>query len=150
MHLPRPRRRLSPLALLLPLLLATSALTLNACQSLTAGKAAPPSALQTFDTLYANAVSADDLVIKTATAALATGSITAAQAQKILNVTDAVKAALDAANAAAQLGNTATANGNLASALGPIAILSACLTAKPLTTATFAACATKLAPPVQS
>jgi hypothetical protein len=105
-------------------------------------------ALQTFDTLYSSAVSADDLVIRTSTTALQSGLITAAQATKILSVTDSVKSALDAANAAAQLGNTGLATGNLAAALGPIGVLSACLAAKPLTVATFDKCATTLAPAV--
>lgn len=100
--------------------------------------------------LYANAVSADDLVIRTSTAALASGLISASQAATILKITDSVKAALDVANAAAQAGSTGTATGNLAAALGPIAILSACLTVKPLTAATFATCAIKLTPAVTS
>ena len=126
------------------------ALALEGCPTLTTATTgtAPATVLQTFETLYANAVQADDLVIKTATVALQSGAITAQQAKRVLSVTDAVKAALDAANAAAQLGNSATANGNLAQALGPIAILSACLTAKPLTTAGFTACTAQLAAPV--
>lgn len=120
---------------------------LAGCPTAGAPGQTPPTALQTFDALYANAVTADDLVIKTATAALGSGFITAAQAKRVLSVTDSVKAALDAANAAAQLGNAATANGNLAQALGPIAILSACLTVKPLTVATFDACTAKLTTP---
>jgi hypothetical protein len=140
--------------LILPLLmlsLSLSVLSVNGCQTMapTAG-ASPPTALQTFDALYASAVSADDLVIRTATTALASGFINGTQATTILHVTDSVKAALDLANAAAQTGNAGVATGNLASALGPIAILSACLTQKPLTATTFGACAVKLTPAVQS
>lgn len=128
---------------LLSLFLLTSVLALS-LESCATTPTAPPTALQTFTTLYANAVSADDLIIQAGTAALNAGLISATQAKQVLAVTDSVKAALDAANAAAQLGNTALASGNLASAFGPIALLSACLTAKPLTVATFAACTTKL------
>jgi hypothetical protein len=106
--------------------------------------------LQTFNTLYANAVSIDDLVIKEATIALNSGLISTVQAKKILAITDSVKTALDAANSAAQIGNTGIASGNLAQALGPIAILSACLTSHPLTIATFDVCTVKLTPAVQS
>lgn len=137
------------------LLLLTSALlilglSLEGCPATnpTTSGATPPTALQTFQSIYANAVSADDLVIKATSTALTGGLISVAQAKKILVITDNVKTALDAANAAANLGNTALATGNLASALGPIAILSACLTTRPLTISTFDACATKLAPPV--
>ena len=131
-------------ALLLPLLVAV--LALSACQTVPPGTA-PPTALQTFDAMYTNAVTADDLVITTANAAFQSGFINAAQAKQVLAVTDSVKVGLDTAYAAAQVGNPGTANGNLAAALGPIAILSACLTTKPLTPATFSACTAKLLPP---
>jgi len=133
-------------------LLLVPLLALSACQTTTPTTAAgtTPSALQTFDALYANAVSADDLAIKAATVALQSGFINATQASMILGITDSVKAALDTANAAAQSGDIGTASGNLAAALGPIAILSACLTTKPLTVQTFAACSVKLTPVVQS
>ncbi len=129
-------------------------LGLEGCQTATslgtASGTAPATALQTFDALYANAVSADDLVIRTANTALINGFINGTQAAKILAVTDSVKSALDAANAAAQIGNAGLATGALASALGPIGILSACLATSPLTVAGFDACAAKLAPVVQS
>lgn len=137
--------------LLLPLLaVLTTSLALEACQT-TPATPGGTTTLQTFDALYASAVSADDLVVRTATQALASALITSTQAKRILAITDSVKAALDAANAAAQIGNLGIANGNLAQAMGPIVILSACLTIKPLTVSTFDACAAKLAPPaVQS
>jgi hypothetical protein len=142
-------RRLHPFLLLT--CLSLTLLSLESCTTTPAAPGAPPpTALQTFDAIYASAVSADDLVIKATSTALTGNLINAAQATKILNITDSVKAALDAANNAAQMGNTALATGNLASALGPIAILSACLTAKPLTVATFDACAAKLTPPVHT
>lgn len=131
------------------LLAAALLLSLDACQTVPASGTIPTT-LQTFDALYSSAVSADDLVIKTATVALASGFISPAQAKKILAVTDQVKGVLDAANTAAQVGNSGLATGNLAAAMGPIALLSACLTVKPLTIASFSTCTVKLAPPVQS
>lgn len=131
-------------------LLVLLVLLCEGCATTAPPGTAPPTALQTFDALYANAVSADDLVLKAGTTALQSGLINAGQAAKILSITDSVKAALDAANAAAQLGNAAIANGSLASALGPIAILSACLTIKPLTIASFDSCTAKLVPAVTS
>jgi len=144
----RPFHRLLPLLTLAFL----SLLSLEGCQATnpTTSGTPPPTALQTFDLIYANAVSADDLVIKATSAALTGGLINVTQAKKILAITDSVKATLDAANAAAQGGQTALATGNLAAALGPIAILSACLTTKPLTVNSFDACAAKLSPPVQT
>ena len=120
----------------------------DACQVAPAPGTAPPTALQTFDVLYTNAVTAVDIAVKTATSALQAGLINVAQAKKVRGVTTSVKTALDAAYAASQLGNVATANGDLASALGPIAILSACLTIKPLTVATFDSCTVALKPVV--
>lgn len=134
---------------LLPLLVVLSlGLLCESCTTAPASGAAPATALQTFESLYANAVTAEDLVLKTTTIALQSGLIVKTQGQRVLAVVDSVKAALDAANTAAQLGNTALSTSSLASALGPIAILSACLTAKPLTPATFDSCAAKLTPAV--
>lgn len=143
-------RRL-PHLLLLPLAFLCL-LSLEGCPATnpTTSGAPPPTALQTFQSIYTSAVTADDLVVKAGSAALQSGLISLAQAKKILTITDQVKAALDAANVAANLGNTALATGNLATALGPIAILSACLTTRPLTFATFDACTAKLTPPVQT
>jgi hypothetical protein len=127
------------------------ALLCEGCPTASSPGTAPPTALQTFDTLYANAVTADDVIIKTGTVALETGLINATQAKKVLAITDAVKTALDAAHGAAQLGNLGLANSNLAQALGPIATLSACLTMKPLTPSTFDSCVVRLTvPAVQS
>lgn len=109
---------------------------------------APPTALQTFDNLYSGALIAETLAVQSATTAVQAKLISAAQGQAVLNVTDSIKAVLDAANSAAQIGNSAAATANLAQAVGSIAIVSACLTAKPLTVATFATCTAKLAPPV--
>lgn len=139
-----------PFMLLGALGVTASLLLLEGCQTTAASGSTPATALQTFDALYQSAVSADDLVIRTATTALASGLISPIQAKKILSITDSVKAALDTANAAAQLGNTGTATGSLAAALGPIAILSSCLTVKPLTVATFDTCAAKLVPAVST
>lgn len=129
-------------------LLSVFALTLSACQTTSAPGTAAPTALQTFDALYQGAVTAADLVNTTSTSALTSGLITVAQAKKILAYTDAVKVALDAANAAAQGGNTGGAAGALAAAMQPIIVLSACLTQKPLTIATFDKCAVPLSQPI--
>lgn len=124
------------------------ALLCEGCQTPTTPGTPAPTALQTFDALYANAVTAEDLVLKATHTALQAAAISKEQGKRVLAVVDSVKAALDAANAAAQLGNTAASSSSLASALGPIAILSACLTAKPLTPSTFDACVAKLQPAV--
>ena len=135
---------------LLLIALSLAILGFSGCQS-TPTTGSPPTALQTFQTMYASAVTADTLVLTATDTALKAGAINAAQAQKVESIADSIKAVLDAANAAAQLGNTATANANLASALGGVAVVSACLTAKPLTPTTFATCTAKLsAPQVQT
>jgi hypothetical protein len=135
------------LILLLLLILSAAILgALSGCQS-TPTTGTPPTALQTFEGLYTGAVTADTLVLTATDTALKAGAINAAQARKVEGVADSIKIVLDAANSAAQLGNTATANANLASALGSVAVISACLTAKPLTPTTFAACTAKLSPP---
>lgn len=152
-----PRRRSLPLALrvlLLVLLVLLLAPLFSGCASTatsTSGSSATSSALQTFDSLYSSAVTAETLAIQAATTALNAKLISPAQATQVLNVTDAIKAVLDAANAAAQVGNSGLASANLAQALGSIGLVSSCLTAKPLTVASFAACTIKLtAPAVQS
>lgn len=145
MRILRPPLR-HPLRLLPVLAILSLSLLGSGCQTQGSSGTVPPTALQTFDQLYANAVSAEGLVVKTATTTLQAGLISAAQAKQVLQVTDSVKAALDAAYTAAHVGNTAIANGNLAAALGPVAILSACLTIQPLTPATFNTCTAKLAP----
>lgn len=144
----RTSSRFPLLGLFLVLLLLILCLGLFGCATTSPSSTttAPSSALKTFDTLYQDAVSADDVAITAATTALNAGLISGAQATKILAVTDSVKAALDLANTLAQSGNTAAANSNLAASVGAIAILSSCLTAKPLTAASFAACAVKLLP----
>jgi hypothetical protein len=151
---PQPRRLLSPLLLpiLVLALLGAATLSVSGCQVPPATPGTPaPTALQTFDALYANAVTAEDLVIKTTTSTLQSGLISSAQAKKVMSITDSIKMTLDVAYGAAQTGNTGVATGNLAQALGPLAVLSACLTTKPLTIQTFDACTVKLTPPaVQS
>lgn len=144
-------RLLTP-PLLLPVVLGLSVLLgfLSGCKTST-GSTTPPTALQTFASLYADAVTADTLAVSSTTTALQAGLISAPQAQAVLNATDAIKAVLDAANVAAQAGNAATANANLGQAMASVAVLSACLTAKPLTVTTFATCIQRLTvPAVQS
>lgn len=153
MHLsPLLSPRLHPMLILLLLLILSAAILggLSGCQSAppTANTSTPPTALQSFEAMYTSAVTADTLVLTATDTALKAGAINAAQAKKIEGVADSIKIVLDAANSAAQLGNTATANANLANALGSVAVVSACLTAKPLTPTTFAACTAKLSPPL--
>lgn len=133
-----------PLALALCL-----ALTAGLLSSCTAPGGTTPTAStpQTFQQLYSTAVTADDLIVQAGTAALQAGAITAAQAKLVLSATDSIKAVLDAAYALSQAGNTSGASTNLASALGTIAILSTCLTQKPLTAATYATCTAHLTIP---
>lgn len=145
----QPLRLLMLLLVLLSVVLLFSGCTLFKPAASTTG--APPTALQTFDALYSDALTAETLAVSTATAAVNSRLISAVQGQMVLNVTDSVKRVLDAANAAAQAGNSAVATTNLALAVGTIATVSACLTAKPLTVATFAACTARLsAPAVQA
>lgn len=146
-----PFRALQLLLLLLLVLLLAPLFSGCAATATTGTASATSSTLQTFDTLYSSAVAAETIAIQTATTALNAKLISPAQATQILSVTDAVKAVLDAANAAAQVGNSGLASANLGQALGSIAIVSSCLTAKPLTVVTFAACTAKLTlPAVQS
>jgi hypothetical protein len=145
---PPPFRLLLWLALM-PLLLLAILLSSGCATSpaSTASGTGTSTALQTFDTLYSDAESAVTVAVTTATTALQSGLINQVQATQVLKVTDAIQAVLTAANAAAQVGNSGTANANLAQAVAQIAILSSCLTAKPLTVATFASCTAKLAAP---
>jgi hypothetical protein len=112
---------------------------LSALLALTAG-CATTSAPQTFQQIYTAAVAGDDLIVQSATVALNDKLITAAQAKTILTVTDDIKTALDAAEAAYNVSNTAGANALIGKAVAAIAILSTCVTERPLTPATFDSC----------
>lgn len=119
-------------------------LTLGACQTTPpAAGASPP----TFDQLYQAGVSADDLILKAGNAALNTHLISAAQAHRVLTVTDAVKAVLDAAEVSYKAGNSASATTNLGKATSILAVLSSCLTQTPLTVGSFDACTSALITP---
>lgn len=150
------RRRHRSLQVLLPLLLVLLvplALFSGCATTATGTSTSTPTstALQTFDSLYSSAVTAETLAIQATTVALNSKLISPAQATQILSVTDAIKVVLDAANSAAQVGNSGLASANLAQALGSIGLVSSCLTAKPLTVASFTACTMKLtAPAVQT
>lgn len=121
------------LFLLLPLAL------LSSCAS-------TPSALQTFDDVYAAAVTADDFVVTTATTALNAGLITSSQATAIQKITVDASNLLTAAKTAFTAGNQALANQNVVAAVATLTAMSLCLTQKPLTIATFAVCAANVPP----
>ena len=83
----------------------------------------------TFSQLLATAEAADDAVVVTATNALNAGTITSAQAKKVLTITDGVNAALAVANTAYQGGNTATANAQIATSTAILTLVQSCLAA---------------------
>lgn len=142
----RQRYRLNPLYLLPALLVLVCASSLTACQTPAGGTA--PTALQTFDAIYTGALQGETLALQATTAALTSKLITAPQAQKVEAALDATKAILDAAHGAALAGSTGVATANLSQAVGSIALVSACLTAKPLTPTTFDACLSKMTFPM--
>jgi hypothetical protein len=147
-HRPTRTHRLpSPLLamLLLPLLLPLAGCPLPAPNGSTTSS--QPTALETFQTMYGNAVKAVDTVNITGDSLYKQGLITKAQGQTILSITEKTKSVLDASYAAAQLGNTAVASGDLAQAMGSVVILSTCLTQQPLTPATFDKCTSTLTAP---
>src|ERR1700691_4966476 len=79
-----------PLVLFLPLSLSGCATT-PTTGTTTTTTTPPSTTLQTLDTIIQNALTADDVVVTTATAALQSGLINASQAAQILAVTDSVK-----------------------------------------------------------
>lgn len=107
---------------------------------------ASTSALQTFEDVYQAAVTADDLAVQSATTALNAGLISSAQAASIQTITTDAMNLLTAANTAFQAGDSLTANKNVAAASATLIALSLCLTQKPLTVASFAACAANVPP----
>lgn len=116
------------LLLILPLLI------LSAC-------ATTSTAPKTFNEVYADALTADDLVVQAATTALNAGLINSAQATNIQKITIDARNLLTAAQIAFTAGNSALANQNVVSATATLVAMSLCLTQKPLTVATFASCA---------
>jgi hypothetical protein len=120
------------LKLLLPLLLLSSGCALLGCAT---------TSLQTFDKIYTAALTTDDLVVQAATAALNAGLISSAQAVSIQKITTDASNLLMAANTAFTAGNSVAANQDVTAATATLVAMSLCLTAKPLTVATFAACA---------
>jgi hypothetical protein len=115
-----------------------------ACQGTGGTKA---TALQTFDAVYSDAVQAETLIIQETTTAVNDKAISPASATKVLAVTDSIKAVLDAANTAAQAGNSGLAAANVSQATAAIAVVSICLTTKPLTVQGFATCTQTLTAP---
>lgn len=118
--------------LLLPLLLL-----LSSCAT---------TSVKTFDTIYADALTADDAVVVAATAALNAGLISSAQAISIQKVTTDAKNLLTAAQTAFTAGNSIAANSDVIAATATLAAMSLCLTEKPLTVASFATCAASVPP----
>ena len=107
-------------------ILATTLLVLCGCAT----------TAQPFNQSVQIAASVNDAVIVTANSLLTSGTITSAQAKKVLAITDNVNALLSAANAAYVAGSTAVANSDLAVAQTSATQTQTCLTA----TATLTAC----------
>jgi hypothetical protein len=82
---------------------------------------------QTFTQALAAAEAADDAVVTTTTTLLTGGSITSAQASKILTITDGVNATLTLANNAYQAGNVTSASAQIATAVTLLATIQSCL-----------------------
>jgi hypothetical protein len=82
----------------------------------------------TFSQLLTAAEGADDAIIISATSALNAGSITSAQAKKVLIVTDGINKALTLANTAYQSNPTAGQT-QLSTAMALIVTVQACVTA---------------------
>lgn len=100
------------------------------------------SAAPSFSQVLATAEAADDAVVVAGTTALKAGTISSAQAQKVLTITDNVNAALSIANTTYQSGNATTANAQLAAATAILTLVQSCLATSK---ATFDTC---LTPPV--
>ncbi|HUD11449.1 MAG TPA: hypothetical protein VMS08_03490 [Candidatus Saccharimonadia bacterium] len=102
--------------------------------------------LKTFDEVYTDAITADDLVVQAATTALNAGLITSVQAQRIQVMTVDAKNLLMAAQTAFIAGNQVTANQDVTAAAATLIAMGLCLSQKPLTVTTFAACAATVPP----
>ncbi len=98
-----------------------------------------------FKGLIRAAINADNAMIVTGTALLDAGTITSAQAGKILRFTDQIKTVIDAARSAYDLGNTALATKQLSAATATLTTLQVC-TGPPNSGLTLDSC---LAPLVQ-
>ena len=83
----------------------------------------------TFSQLLATAEAADDAIVLAATALLQAGTITSAQAKKVLVITDGVNTALTLANTAYAGGNTASATSQIVAATSILTAVQACLSA---------------------
>lgn len=92
-----------------------------------AGCATTPAA--TFTQSLTAAESAADIVVTTTTGLLQSGTITSAQAQKVLTITDGVNATLTLANTTYQSGSAASASAQLATAASILTTVQSCLTA---------------------
>jgi fatty acid-binding protein DegV len=83
----------------------------------------------TFTQLLAAAESANDAVVVVATSSLQAGTITSAQAKKVLTITDGVNTALTLANTVYLTGDLATATAKLAAATAILTTVQSCVTA---------------------
>jgi hypothetical protein len=90
------------------------------------GCASTPTA--TFTQALAAAEAADDAVLTTSTSLLQAGTITSAQAKKILTITDGLNATLTLANNAYQAGNLSSAQAQLTTVTAVITTVQSCLT----------------------
>ncbi len=85
-----------------------------------------------FSELLVSAEALDDATVVTATALLNAGSLSSAQARKILSLTDAVNAALSLAQSTYAAGNTASASAKLTLETAILTALNNCLRATPV------------------
>lgn len=106
----RPQHRLSLLALLLFLAVATP-YTMIGCQTL--GLPGP----QTFNQKMAYAVGAHTVILQSATAAVRAGALSSSDAEAVARQADDAKLVLDAAQAANKIGDITGADHKLAMAL---------------------------------
>jgi hypothetical protein len=95
------------------------ALLLTAC--------ATTSASGTFTQALTAAETADDAIVLTANTLLQQGTITSAQAKKLLTITDGINATLTLANNAYQAGNLTSANAQIATVVTLLTTVQACL-----------------------
>ena len=102
---------------------------------------ASTSSVKTFDQIYADALTANDVVVQATTTALNAGLITSVQAASVQKITIDASNLLTAAQTAFTAGDSIAANSDVVAATATLAALSLCLTHKPLTVATFGTCA---------
>jgi hypothetical protein len=100
--------------------------------------------VKTFDQIYTDAVTANDVIVQATTTALTAGLISSAQASAVQKITTDAMNVLTAAQTAFTAGNSIAANSDVVAATATLAAMSLCLTEKPLTVATFATCVARV------